>query len=121
MFLLETSSSPYCSGQYLHLLIFAKFTVKHLRQSIFLNKVADLWLATLLKKRLWFRCFPVNFEKFPKTPFLQNTSGGRLLFCGKFFQYSLKKLRYCVLCIINVWSLLCSIWVRKVCIFHLFL
>ena len=26
--------------------------------------------ATLLKKRLWHRCFPVNFAKFLKTPFL---------------------------------------------------
>ena len=25
--------------------------------------------ATLLKKRLWYRCFPVNFEKFLRTPF----------------------------------------------------
>ena len=35
--------------------------------------------ATLLKKRLWYRCFPVNFAKFPRTPFLQNTSGRLLL------------------------------------------
>ena len=26
--------------------------------------------ATLLRKRLWHRCFPVNFEKFLRTPFL---------------------------------------------------
>ena len=26
--------------------------------------------ATLLKKRLWHRCFPVHFAKFLKTPFL---------------------------------------------------
>ena len=26
--------------------------------------------ATLLNKRLWHRCFPVNFAKFPRTPFL---------------------------------------------------
>ena len=26
--------------------------------------------ATLLKKRLWLRCFPVNFAKFLRTPFL---------------------------------------------------
>ena len=32
-----------------------------------------------IKKRLWYRCFPVNFRKFLRTPFLQNTSG-RLLF-----------------------------------------
>ena len=29
-----------------------------------------------LKKRIWHRCFPVNFAKFLRTPFLQNTSGG---------------------------------------------
>ena len=37
-------------------------------ESLF-NKVADLRSATLLKKRLWHRCFPVNFVKFLKTPF----------------------------------------------------
>ena len=42
---------------------FAKFTGKH------------LWPATLLKKGLWHRCFPVNFAKFLRTPFLQNTDG----------------------------------------------
>ena len=26
--------------------------------------------ATLLKKKLWYRCFPVNFAKFLRTPFL---------------------------------------------------
>ena len=31
--------------------------------------------TTLLKKRLWHRCFPVNFLKFLRTHFLQNTSG----------------------------------------------
>ena len=35
--------------------------------------------ATLLKIRLWRRCFPVTFVKFLKTPFLQNTSGRLLL------------------------------------------
>ena len=30
--------------------------------------------ATFLKKWLWYRCFPVNFVKFLKTTFLQNTS-----------------------------------------------
>ena len=41
---------------------FTKFTGKHLCQSLFLNKVADL------------RCFPVNVAKFLRAPFLQNTS-----------------------------------------------
>ena len=58
---------------------FSKFTGKHLRQSLFFNKVAGLRPATLLKKRLWHRCFPVSFVKFPRTPFLQNTSGRLLL------------------------------------------
>ena len=49
---------------------FAKFTVKHLCQSLFFNKVAGLRSATLLKKSLWHRRFPVNFAKFLTTPFL---------------------------------------------------
>ena len=48
---------------------FAKFTGKYLCQSLFFNKVAGLRPATLLKKRLWHRCFLVNFAKFLKTPF----------------------------------------------------
>ena len=36
--------------------------------------------ATLLKKRLRHRSFPVNFAKFLRTPFLQNTSGQLLLY-----------------------------------------
>ena len=39
--------------------------------------------ATLLKKRLWHRCFPVNFLNFLRTPFLQNTSGRLLLHVAK--------------------------------------
>ena len=35
--------------------------------------------ATLLKKRHWHRCFPSNFVKFLRIPFLQNTSGQLLL------------------------------------------
>ena len=36
--------------------------------------------ATLLKKRLWHRFFPVNFVKFQEHLFLQNTSGGCFYF-----------------------------------------
>ena len=54
---------------------FAKFTGKHLCQSLFFNKIASLRPATLLRKRLWHRCFPVNFVKFLRTPFIRNTSG----------------------------------------------
>ena len=58
---------------------FAKFTGKHLCQSLFFNKVAGLRPETLLKKRLWHMRFPVNFPKFLRTPFLHNTSGRLLL------------------------------------------
>ena len=55
---------------------FAKFTGKHLCQSLFFNKVAGFRPATLLKKRLWYRCFLLNFAKLLRIPFLQNTSSG---------------------------------------------
>ena len=48
---------------------FSKFTGKHLCQSLLFNNVAGLRPATLFKKRLWHRCFPVNFAKFLRTPF----------------------------------------------------
>ena len=51
---------------------FAKFTGKQLCQSLFFNKVAGSGPATLLKKRLWRGCFPMNFAKFFRTLFLQN-------------------------------------------------
>ena len=49
---------------------FAKFIWKHLCQCLFFNKVAGLSPATLLKKRYWHMCFPVNVAKFLRTPFL---------------------------------------------------
>ena len=58
---------------------FEKFTGKHLCQRLFLNKVEGLRPATLLKKSLWHKYFPVNFAKFLRTPFLQSTSGRMLL------------------------------------------
>ena len=51
----------------------AKITENHLLQSFFFNKVAGFRPATLLKKRLWHMCFPVNFMKFLRTPFLYRT------------------------------------------------
>ena len=45
---------------------FTKFTGKHLCQSLFFNKI-KLHTSGLLKKRLWHRCFPVNFAKFLRT------------------------------------------------------
>ena len=56
---------------------FTKLTGKHLCQSLW--GAQSLRPATLLKKRLWHMCFPVNFAKFLRTPFLQNISGRLLL------------------------------------------
>ena len=40
-------------------------------EEIFFKKISkNFCLTTLLKKRLWHRCFPVNFAKFLRTPFL---------------------------------------------------
>ena len=61
---------------------FAKSTGNYLFQSIFLIKVQAWGLgpATLLKKRLWHRHFPVNFaEQFLRTFFSQSTSRRLLL------------------------------------------
>ena len=48
---------------------FAKFTGKHLCQSLFFNRVASLRPVTLLQKRPRHRCFPVNSVEFLGTPF----------------------------------------------------
>ena len=48
---------------------FVKFTGKHLCQRLVFNNIAGLRPATLLKKRIWHRCFPVNFLKFLNTFF----------------------------------------------------
>ena len=53
--------------------VFLKFRKIHRKTPVpepLFNKVAGLRPATLLKKRLWHRCFPVNFAKFLRTPFL---------------------------------------------------
>ena len=47
---------------------------------VFFKKIAGLRPATLLKKRLWHRCFPVNFAKFLRTPFLTEHFRWLLLF-----------------------------------------
>ena len=38
----------------------------------FPRDASGLRLATLFKKRLWHRCFPVNFVKFLRTPFYEH-------------------------------------------------
>ena len=68
---------------------FAKFTGKHLENTRKTGKQPNtrktaLRPATLFKKSLWHRCFSVNFAKFLRTPFLQNTSGRRFLVLASF-------------------------------------
>ena len=66
-----------CSVNKIILRNFPKFTGKHLCKCLLFNKVAGL--RPLSKRTLWHRCFPANFSKFLRTPFLQNTSGRLLL------------------------------------------
>ena len=73
------SSHQRCSVRKSVIRNFAKFTGKHLCQVLFFNKVADPELATLLKNRLWRRCFSMNFAKFLRAPFSQNIFGRLLL------------------------------------------
>ena len=70
---------------------FANFTGKHLRQSLFFNKAADLRPATLLKNRPWHRCFSVNFAKFLRTPFFTEHLQCLLL---KFISHHIKEMLY---------------------------
>ena len=62
---------------------FAKFTGKHMCQSIFFDKVAGIRPTTLLKKRHWHRCFLVKFAKFLRTPSL--TEHLVDCFCSSFY------------------------------------
>ena len=57
------------------LINFKKFTGKHFCQSLFFKIGVGLRHVALLK-RLWHRCFHVNFVKFLRTLFLRNTSSG---------------------------------------------
>ena len=59
---------------------FAKFKGKHLCQSLFFNKVADLRPAHLLKKKLLHRCFLWILQNFSEHLLLQNASGGCVCF-----------------------------------------
>ena len=70
---------------------FAKFTGKHLCQSIFLKKV-----ATLFKKRLWYKCFPMNFAKVLRTPIFIRTPLVAGCFCLFLILYN-----YCLVKVIS--------------------
>ena len=81
-FFLYRSSCPkvfYKKGFLKH---FSRFKGKPLCQSLYFNKVAGLRRETLLKKRLWHRFFPMNFEK-PLEHILQNPCRQLLLFIAR--------------------------------------
>ena len=63
---------------------FVKFAAKHLCQSLFYNKVAGLRSTALLKKRQWYRCFPVDFAKLLRTPFFTGDLWWLLPYLGQF-------------------------------------
>ena len=65
----QRSSHQRCYARKGVLRNFTKFTEKRLCQSLFFDKVAGLSPVTLLKKKLWHGCFPVNFVKFLRTSF----------------------------------------------------
>ena len=75
--ILDRSSHQRCSGRKDALRNFAKFTGKHLCQGLFMSGPKA---CNFIKKRLWHKCFPLNFAKFLRIPFLQNTSERLLLF-----------------------------------------
>ena len=58
---------------------FANFTRKHLCQSLFFNKAADMRPATLLKKRLWHRFFSCEYNEI-FTEHLRTTASGVPIF-----------------------------------------
>ena len=58
---------------------FAKFKGKDLCRSLFLDKVAGLRPATLLKKETLAQVFSCEFVKFLRIPFSQNAPGRLLL------------------------------------------
>ena len=79
--------------------------IKHLCQSLFFRKVAGLRPVTLLKKKLWHRCFPANFVKFSRAPFLQNTFGRLLLlFCPSILSWNIHQ---------PIWKNICLILTQK--------
>ena len=70
-----TTTSEYSARSQQH-----RYVVRNLTGIYFF---AGLKPATLLKKRLCYRCFSVNFAKFLRPPFLKNTSWRLLLFFSK--------------------------------------
>ena len=95
------SSHRRCSIKIGVLKNFAKFTGKHLCQSLFFNKVAGLRRILRILRN------SVNFAKFLRTPFLQKTSGR--LFLALF--YILFR-NFLTIFDEGSWSMISSTWAR---------
>ena len=71
------------------------FCIKHVRKHFRGSRPVCLRPATLLKMRLWHRCFPVNFVKFLRTPYFTEhawtTASG---ICYKTFAKVIKNEKY---------------------------
>ena len=63
-------------------------TLKNSNENILL--LAECFRNYIMKKRLWYMCFPMNFSKFLRTPFLQNTSGGCSWNCNMKIRFHVK-------------------------------
>ena len=84
--LLNTTIIALCNGKISLIFLWGQFSCQN---ENFLNTSKTFWKntkavtrgvlwkrqATLLKRKLWHRCFLVNFVKFLTIPFSQNTSG----------------------------------------------
>ena len=92
----------------------ANFTGKHLCWSLFSIKLQAWIPATLLKKRLQHRCFPVKVAKFLRIPILKNICERLLVNIVKRYHYlySLKTLQFIYQHLPyfsrNIWSVLFS-------------
>ena len=73
---------------------FTKFQEKHSWRSLVLSSKDSGFIKkdsyNVIKKRLWHRCFPVNFAKFLRKPFLQNASGGCFWYLRYYWWYEFK-------------------------------
>ena len=74
--LLSRSSHQRCSRKLAFLRILQNSLETPVLDSPF-YKILDLRLASFLKKRLWYRCFPVNFAIFQELLFHRTPSGDR--------------------------------------------
>ena len=66
---------------------FAKFTEKHLCQSLFFNKNAGA-TCNFIKKETLTQMFPVNFAKFLRTPFYRTPLDNCFGVCLIYISYS---------------------------------